>query len=263
MKRWQMWVGCVALLVSSVAASGQAAGTNDSREAAREAERKRVFERAAVQAHETEDRYQGRLAELHAIQAKIRKDTGLLEVTPEGLRQLVDRLQQQAESLELEEVGAAGRQNALEAAIAKYSAQMRKRAEADDVAQELTKVLEMRRNQLARMRELMKQGTLTQAELDAAEAAVAQAQAEVAASRQRAAGAAGDTLEAWNRELVNLSVAAQERRAKLSFIRDRLKKLEPALDDARALERILPELKRAERWLDAALEQMHALEAAR
>jgi len=260
MKRWQAIGVCVVILFCSVGVMGQAAGEKNSQEVAREAERQRVLDIAMTRARDSQARAEAVRAQVESIQDRMRKAGGLLEVTPEGLRQMVDRLQRQAESLEVEEAGAKGRQAALEAAIAKYSVQMKLRADGDEVTQELSKVLETRKNQLGRVKQLQKQAAVAQGEVDAAEAAVAQAQAEVAASRQRAAGAAGETLEAWNRELVNLSIAAQERNAKLTFLRDRLKKLEPALADARELEQRVPEVKRAERWLDEALESLHALE---
>src|SRR5579864_4495378 len=106
---------------------------------------------------------------------------------------------------------------------------MEKRAKSDEVTSELKAAVDSRQAHLDRLRQAVQQKVASVGDLEAAEAALVYARGELAAARQRAAGAATDAIDAWNRELMNLAVAGQERRAKLHYVENRLKVLQPAL----------------------------------
>ena len=144
--------------------------------------------------------------------------SGLVSVTPEALRQLAERLQDQKEALQVDEAGAKGRQDAIAKAIADTTDRLKVRASADDVTAELEKVVSARQKQLERIRQLQAAAAVPNADVVAAEAALATARAEAAASRQKTAGLSSDLLEALNRELINLTIGRQERAAKMEYI---------------------------------------------
>ena len=103
------------------------------------------------------------------------------------------------------------------------------------------------------MQELGKAKAVAQKEVDEAQAAVADARLKLIEVRRQAVGTANaESLEIWNRELMTLSVAGLERRARLKFIQDRLERLSAALPKIDELERRIAEEQRAERMLQEA-----------
>jgi len=182
--------------------------------------------------------------------------SGLISVTPETVRQLADRLQAEKESMEVEEAGAKGRQEAIAKAIAQTTDRLRTRSDADEVVKQLDAVIAVRQKQLDRIRQLQATGAVPNAEVEAAEASLATARADAAAAKQKMSGGSTDLLEALNRELINLTIARQERATKLEYIEARLKQLAPALAEARNLEKALHQLVRAEHHRDVAMDQM-------
>jgi hypothetical protein len=168
--------------------------------------------------------------QMSEIQQSIRKTTGLVDVDPETVHRLITTLQEQREQMELEAAGADGRRAALQEAIAKLSKQLDDRAASDQVSVELAKVVDIRETQVKRQKALYDHGNIPQSEVDAAQAALASARAELAAARQKAvSSASGDALDAWNRQLLELTIAAQERAARLKFVVDRLEKCSEVL----------------------------------
>jgi hypothetical protein len=84
---------------------------------------------------------------------------------------------------------------------------------------------------LDRLQSLYKTGAVAHTEVDEVEASLAKAQAEVAAARQKAANAvAGEPLDAWNRQLLELGVASRERDSRLNYINKRLAKFAGAME---------------------------------
>src|SRR5258708_30101882 len=206
MKGWVMASGCIAIVLWSAVASGQQSAADTAAAAKRAAsQRAETLDRARAEVASSEDQLAMVRKELEELQNRIRQESGLTEATPEGLRQLAERLQQQQEAMEVEEAGAHGRQGALEATIAKYSEQMKKRAASDEVSTELAKVLDARMSQLKRLELLRNQGNVSQAAVDDAQASVAAAQAAGATSPQAASGAAGGALGVWGRGVGRLS----------------------------------------------------------
>jgi len=183
--------------------------------------------------------------------------TGLVEVTPEAVRQIISRLQEQREALELDGAGAEGRRQALEEAVAVLSRQLKERAQTDAVATTLEKVVDVRRAQLQRVQELNKEAVVARSEVEAAEAGLAQAQAEVAAAQQKAAGGmAAEPLDAWNRQLLELGIAEREREARLKFINKRLEQFSAALSSVDQMEEQRAHLAAAESEFDVSVEDV-------
>jgi chromosome segregation ATPase len=70
--------------------------------------------------------------QLNEMRKRVRDLTGLVEVTPESVRQIIAHLQEQREALELDGAGAQGRRQALEEAVAALSKQLKERAQTDN-----------------------------------------------------------------------------------------------------------------------------------
>jgi hypothetical protein len=175
-------------------------------------------------------------AELHAslqiqqkklidIEMEIQGETGLVDVDPQTVHRLITTLEEQREQMELEAAGADGRRAALEEAIAKLSKQLDERTASDQVSIELAKLVDIRVTELKRATELHGTGVTPQSDVESAQAALATARAELAAARQKAiSSASAEALDTWNRQLVELTIAAQERAARLKFVNERLAK---------------------------------------
>jgi len=193
---------------------------------------------------------------LEMQQQELSQVSDMVAATPEAIRQLADRLQTEKEALEVEMAGAKGREDAIAKAIAQTTERVKTRSDADEVTKQIEAVVALRQKQLDRMRQLQAAAAVPNAEVDAAEANVATARAELAAAKQKTSAPSADLLEALNRELINLTITRQEHAAKLEFINNRLKQIAPALNGARNVERAAHELERAERHRDAAVEQL-------
>jgi chromosome segregation ATPase len=202
---------------------------------------------------------QNALAELKNIQQVIRDQTGLVDVDPETVHRLIATLQEQREQMELDAAGADGRREALEQAVAKLSKQIDDRVGSDQVCIELSKVVDIRHKQLERIEQLQKQGVAPQENGETAEASLASAQADLAAARQKAVSGSADALDTWNRQLLELTIAAQERTARLKYVNERLSKfwgISHALD---AMEPTRAQITRLQQELYETVSQIDAL----
>ena len=235
-------VATVLLFIGS--APGQQTETKQS-----SSEVEQVRKRAANDVAIAEKRYQEAEDTVATWNARLREETGLSNVEATDLRRLISSLQDQREAIQIEEAAAMGRRQGIEEAIKSFSEQVKKRASSDEVTAELGKVVTVREAQFQRLRELEANKAISQSTMQDGEMALATARAEYAAARQRAAASAGDAIDAWNRELLNLAIAGQERRAKLQYIEARLKAFQPALLDIDKLEQAQHERQR----LDAEL----------
>jgi chromosome segregation ATPase len=202
------------------------------------------------------------MAEVDACQNRVTqerdllfKTSGLISASPDSVRQLVERLQTEKEALQVEEAGAKGRQDAIEKAISTTTDKLRARATTDEVTAELQKVIAARQEQMEVIRKLQR----ANADAQAAEALLATARAELAARKEKIAGPSNELLDALNRELLNLSIARQERAGKLEFINTRLKQLAPAVTGSPQFYAALHNLERAEQHLEAANDRLRVV----
>jgi chromosome segregation ATPase len=170
-------------------------------------------------------------AELRDIQSSLRKQADAVDVSPATIRQLLASLQTQRESLSLDLVANQARADALTEQIAKFSEQLAKKVDDDPVAKELQTVVEYQQKSMQRMQEQQKAGVVTNAEADKAVADLAEVRAKLLERKSVAAAAAGgDTLAAWNKELMTLAVDKAELNARLKEINGRLDRLTDAGD---------------------------------
>jgi hypothetical protein len=168
---------------------------------------------------------------LHDLESKLRNRSDSVDVSPETIHQLLSSLQTQRESLSLDLVAKQARADALAEQVAKFSDRLAKKVQGDPVAQELEKVVELQQKSADQLQAQCKAGVVPQAEADKAIVELAEARAKLLERKSLAASTAGgDTLAAWNRELMNLSVDQAELNARLKAINDRLNRLAEAGD---------------------------------
>lgn len=170
-------------------------------------------------------------SELHDVQSSLRKEADAVDVSPATIRQLLASLQTQRESLSLDLVAKQARAEALTEQVAKFSEQLAKKVDDDPVAKELQTVVEYQQKSMERLQAQQKAGVVTNAEADKAVADLAEARAKLLERKSVAAAAAGgDTLAAWNKELMTLAVDKAELNARLKEINGRLDRLTDAGD---------------------------------
>lgn len=200
---------------------------------------------------------------LAKVRGEIAQATGQVDVSADGLRRSIEKLQEQQEQIQLDEAGAQGRRLGLEEAIKSYTAAAAGRAQSDEVAKQLQTVVRIREEQLKRVQQLLQAGAAQSSEVAAAEAAVAQAQADVATAKQRAAGETGpnSALDAWNREAMNLSIEESERQARLNYIRNRLDQYKQVIAQVADLEQMAGDLRAAEARREAARTNLERVRA--
>lgn len=245
------------IVLATVLSSHAAAAPRTAEEA--EAIRVRRIDLAGAQLEQAMMTRNETAAQLSAVRRQVRDQTGLVEVAPEAIRQMIAKLQEQRESLELDGAGAAGRRKGLDEAVAELSSKLKDRAQADPVADELSKVVEVRQKQLSRLQALKSNAAVSQEEVDTAAANLATARADVAVAQRKASGSASasaEVLDAWNRQRLELSVSEQERRARLEFIAKRLAAFSAALNRVDQLEEFRMRLDQTDRLVIKAQDEL-------
>ena len=170
-------------------------------------------------------------SDLRNMEVQLRKRTDSVDVSPATVRELLSSLQTQRESLSLDLVAKQARSEALTDQIARFSEQLAKKVDDDPVAKELEKVVEYQQKAMEQTQQQQKVGVVTSAEADKAVAELALARAKLMERKSLAAATAGgDTLAAWNKELMNLAVDQAELNARLKAINERLNRLTDAGD---------------------------------
>ena len=155
------------------------------------------------------------------LRGSIRERTGL--PSSAGLQPLVSELQLSRETLQQEEAAAAGRRAGLEAAIARWTDRAKASLTDDALIKELNLVVQKTELDVKRKEQLIQTHSVSQGEYDDAIAQLAIDKAKVITAQQRVAHTSNETTDAWNRELMNLNIASQERAARLKYIEGRLK----------------------------------------
>jgi chromosome segregation ATPase len=189
-------------------------------------------------------------AEVAELRDAVQKMTGL--ASSSGYPKLVSDLQEQRETLLEEEAAAKGRRAGLEDAIARLDKQTTTRAGDDPVFKELQAVVKARQTKLDRLKQMQQAAAVAQSEVDEAVAELALSRANAAAAQQRLTSGANDALDVWNRELMNLNIAAEERAARLNYIKTRLDSLEGASSAVDQLESARDRMHQAEAALNEA-----------
>ena len=167
---------------------------------------------------------------LHDVQDELRRVTGRTDVSLDSLDEVVQSLDKERESLLLESAVADARREAIEDAINREAKRAQSVTEIDAASREIQNEIDALQQRLQYMQEAWKKGLSTQADVTAAQAALAEAQTKLAERRNAVvADSGGAMLAELNHELVDSQIAATERKAKAEFIRQRLIEMSNAL----------------------------------
>jgi hypothetical protein len=218
-----------------------------------------------------EARLQSAQAGLSAVHDQVRKveevlrdKTGRVDVSPDSLRQAASRMENELESLQLDTAGADARMKALAKTVSEVAHKGEDAANTDEVAKQLMIVVAAREQELAMKQKLVEQATISQADLGDARARVAEAKAKLAERRIAvSASAGGGALVDWNREMLNLSLDAQERKARTEFLKQRLDRLRSGLPEIEQLEDLksaVPDVRARVSDAQRDLEKVHTAE---
>lgn len=222
-----------------------------------------LMNRARKQVQQAEIERDKSASDMARVRDKLRELTGRADVSSDGIRQGLARLQEQQEQLQLEQAGAEGRRKGLMEAIDKMTAQIQKKAQADSAAGEMDQVLALREQELKRTQELARQAAVSREQLEEAQVRVADARLKLLEVRRQAIGANAESLDTWNRELINLSIGELERDGRLRFIRERLEHLSATLPLLDEMDRRMAEVRRAEGMLQEAERRLSQAEMSR
>jgi chromosome segregation ATPase len=209
----------------------------------------------------SQQRYTRAADALRDLRDKLRASAGRADVSPQSISDALSKLEEEKQKLELDVMGKQARRDALDQQIAKQSQTIQKKVEDDAIATELQKAADAREQKVKFVQQQFKQGLATQADINDAVAAAADAQAKLLQRRHDAAAeAGGDALQAFNREAVTLSVDLSEAKARLKFVQDRLTHLAGASDDVDQLERARAQAQSAADEVDKRTKALHDLE---
>jgi outer membrane protein TolC len=223
-------------------------------------EARAIARRAELQLDQARESYEMAAKRLDATERDLRDAIGRLDVSPETLRKAAARLDEQLEMLQLDEVGSAARRKATEDAIKQETVRADARIQTDPVVAALQKVVVARQEQFKQLTSMHQAGVASKADVDAADAAVADAQAKVA-ERQHAVFTGGDseTLAALRHDMLNLTISEQERAARIDFLKNQKAQLSHGLTNLPELQRLQEAIESSRRLLDQAEERVQTL----
>jgi hypothetical protein len=184
-----------------------------------QAERIHTQEKTVAELQANEKMLQDELQSLR----KSQKERGLEGVKPADLLKKKDELDQQKRAIEMDVLGMKARMRALEKGIDRESKRVQGAVASDEITAELQKVVDYRAQLLDDRRKMAAKGVYSDTDIAAAVAALAEARARLLERREAVADRMGGSiLAAWNRELLNLGIDAEEKDAKLRIIQDYL-----------------------------------------
>jgi hypothetical protein len=174
--------------------------------------------------------------EIDRYRALLRDATGRIETTPDSFHKAAATLDDQRAMLELEKIGAEARMKAIENEISRASENAAKQAGDDAAIVEFAKVVEARKKQFDIIASSVKSGMQTPAEVNQAEAALAEAQAQLALQKERVLAAnGGDIIIGLQKQLSDLRIASAEREARLAYLQAQTARF---FDVAKTLDRL-------------------------
>lgn len=204
--------------------------------------------------------YASSLRELMTTEAEVRQATGRLDVSPDALQKAASRLDELHETLMLEQVGADARRRGIERAMKQEVEIAAKHLEEDAVLTELQKLAQTREVQLKRIQELRKAAAVSEADVDGAVAALAEAKAKLAERQQQStAGPEAETMASLRRELLNLNINDEERQARTAYVKAQQDHLAEVMGNLPAVQRAIDRLQSARKQLERAQTQLQML----
>lgn len=211
-------------------------------------------ERGRVEVEEWSDR-------LEQLRTQLRRASGRVDVSPEGIRAAVAGLEQERQRRELQVAASRARHAALKDAIQSATKRAETRLEGDEIARELEKAVEISQQALAYVRKLHESGAGASAtDLAAAEMRLAEARVALYTRKEALAGHPEGGPAALVQQMEAEALNLVEAEAVLDHVKDSLKRLD---DATRLLDEYESHLERRDQARRAAAEAEDRLRAAR
>jgi hypothetical protein len=173
----------------------------------------------------------------------LRSATGRTDVTPAILHQAMAAMDDQIESLQLQQVSQQARAEAITEAVKQAANLAAKKTDVDPAVLELTKVADGRERNLDMLKSGHVNGTISDKEVTDAESDVAEARAQVDLRRESVYAAnGGDVVAALNKELIDLEIASSDCKAKLEFLKNQANETLHVTDNIDRLESLQKKL---------------------
>jgi hypothetical protein len=189
---------------------------------------------------EAEERVAENRAGIADHRAKLRAQTGRVEVSPDGLRAAIGNLDRERERLELDAAGFKVREKALQDAVAKVAERAAKAGNSDPAMEQLMMIVKSREVEIDRLKQLVDQKLASDTEIANAQAKLAEAKFHLIERRNAAVNTAGgEALSAMNKELTMLSVSVLENEARLERVKRELDRFAPVADSIDEMETLL------------------------
>jgi seryl-tRNA synthetase len=177
-----------------------------------------------------QQRYDDQMQKVGALTEWIRHATGRIEVSAESLHQAAGKLDDQLMDLELEDAASRARMDAILHELDKLEHATTRMSDHDSATAELEKVVAVKQTEYDRMIQLRATAAISQSEVEEGAAQLAEAKARVAVQREQSVVAAGgDTILALRKQLTDLTIAQQDRSARLQYLAPQREKLEKGL----------------------------------
>jgi hypothetical protein len=167
---------------------------------------------------------------------------GQAEARKEGLNARLARLAAEREQIEIDLAASEARSRALRRQMDVLRAEAEDRARNDPVQDQLKRVLQMRQEELERVKNMAKSGQVSMHEVAEVEGRVADVEVQLITRREavvRGGDEKGDLLGRLANELAMIEIDRAEKGARLSYIQQRLPELDPRALDEKALDRIV------------------------
>jgi chromosome segregation ATPase len=182
------------------------------------------------------DQQRARISELRA---KLQAMSVRVDVSAASLRSAASNLEAERLRLALELIGLKARQEALEAAVASATKRAQEKVKVDEIAAQLQRIVAARSAALDRIRAQQASGVISAAEVEAADAHLAEARARLLERQSAASQTAGaDLVGELNKELAMLSVRLAEIEARQKYVTKSLEDLRGPLSRSDELEQM-------------------------
>ncbi len=156
---------------------------------------------------------------LRDLDLQLRTKMGRMDVLPAHIRDAAASLDTQVDALRLAQVGTQARRDAIAEQIAELGQRVTNGIARDEAVVALEKVVQSREMAFKTIVEQHNAGVISQNDVDAAQTALAEAQAQVALERNRAAASAGgDIVVALQRELIDQTITQSAQDGQLRFL---------------------------------------------
>lgn len=145
----------------------------------------------------------------------------------DDVRRQIQQWERREQELEMERMADLARHEALQAEIAKFSAQAKQKLTQDPILEELKNLLEFRQKEMERLAPLIEAGRAPEGDLDQVRMKLAETRIEMEKRREALRqSVGGGVLAKWNEELATISMRLTENAANRQYVEQKLEEIE-------------------------------------